>query len=82
MNCDGTSLILQFSGAAIVIIADTQVDNDLGVHIMIASLIAQVVSLTAFESFASILRSKCVSVGQNERDNISNCTRLFSGRHS
>lgn len=48
MACDGISLVLQSVGGAIASIADTQSGNDLGVNIMIAGLIAQVVSLSVF----------------------------------
>lgn len=48
MTCDGISLALQSAGGAIASIADDQAGNDLGVNIMIAGLIAQVVSLTVF----------------------------------
>jgi hypothetical protein len=48
MTCDGISLILQSAGGAITSMADTQKDKDLGVNIMIAGLISQVISLTVF----------------------------------
>ena len=48
MSCDLISLILQSAGGAMASIADTQKDTDLGVNVMIAGLIAQVVSLTVF----------------------------------
>tara|TARA_R110002060_G_scaffold33975_2_gene44828 strand:- start:11 stop:469 length:459 start_codon:yes stop_codon:yes gene_type:complete len=48
MSCDLVSLILQSAGGAMASIADTQEDTDMGVNVMIAGLIAQVVSLTVF----------------------------------
>jgi len=46
--CDLASLILQSAGGAITSMADTQKDHDLGVNIMIAGLVSQVASTTAF----------------------------------
>lgn len=48
MTCDVVSLILQATGGALASTGDTQDDVDLGVNIMIAGLISQVVSLSAF----------------------------------
>ncbi|KAJ5877959.1 RTA1 domain protein [Penicillium solitum] len=48
MTCDVVSLILQAAGGALASTGDTQDDVDMGVNIMIAGLIAQVVSLSAF----------------------------------
>jgi hypothetical protein len=48
IGADLISLILQSAGGAIASMADTQKDNDLGVNIMIAGLIAQVVATSAF----------------------------------
>jgi hypothetical protein len=48
IGADLVSLILQSAGGAIASMADTQEDNDMGVNIMIAGLIAQVVATSAF----------------------------------
>jgi len=48
MTGDGISLVLQSAGGAIASISDTKSGSDLGVNIMIAGLVAQVVSLTVF----------------------------------
>jgi len=53
MGCDGISLILQSAGGAIASIANTQKGSDLGVHIMIAGLVSQVVSLTIFAALCA-----------------------------
>ena len=51
ISCDLVSLILQALGGAIASIANTKKSNDLGVHIMVAGLIFQVLSLALFMAF-------------------------------
>lgn len=48
MTCDVVSLILQAAGGGLASAGGTQNDVDMGVDIMIAGLIAQVISLSAF----------------------------------
>jgi hypothetical protein len=48
VGSDLISLILQAAGGAMASMANTKKDSDLGVHIMIAGLIFQVVSMTVF----------------------------------
>jgi hypothetical protein len=53
MACDLISLLLQSAGGAIASIADTKKDTDLGVNVMIAGLVSQVVSLTVFAALCA-----------------------------
>ncbi|KAF2813054.1 putative RTA1 domain protein [Mytilinidion resinicola] len=57
VSCDLLSLILQSAGGAITATADTgdQTTHDLGVHIMIAGLIFQVVSLCVFMALCAAI---------------------------
>ncbi|TVY38467.1 Sphingoid long-chain base transporter [Lachnellula subtilissima] len=48
MGCDTISLLLQSAGGAIASGANTQKASDLGINIMIAGLVSQVISLSVF----------------------------------
>ncbi|KAF2760759.1 putative RTA1 domain protein [Pseudovirgaria hyperparasitica] len=48
VSCDLLSLVLQALGGALASTADDEKSNDLGINIMIAGLVAQVVSLLVF----------------------------------
>lgn len=53
MGCDMISLLLQSAGGAIASGANTQKSSDLGVNIMIAGLVSQVVSLSIFAALCA-----------------------------